>query len=979
VEFNDDLWFHSVGEVVDGNFQYRNSAYMAIAFDSTEFEGNIPSRTYLVKGRRIKVPSNFNPETGVYTGDWDGTFTTRYSNDPAWVLYDILTADDVLGPYIDPANLNRYDFQTISEYNNAQVDDGKGGTEKRYTFNGVINGDNNAFDIITNVASVMRCQVYWAGGGIHLVQDKPAEIKALAVRSNVIDGNYDYGNQVEQDQLSSSVAVYWRNEDDNWQSVAEVVEDTDLLEKTNLNPASYRWPGITSRGQARRLAKFLLEDQDKDGLTYIAGLDHNAVQPGDIILQHDSDFTTVDYSGRLTEPRGVARTDRIIAQKTYNTNEIPANSTISVIVNGKVETRTISRYNLTSFNETRIFLTTGFSQQPQHCCPYIIETPSLKHRRWWVESVRQNNSQYQIRCREYDSTRYSRIEENLDFEDYEYSDTPSGPLSAPSNLNIIESNPEGIPTVLINWQNTDTRVKQYEIDIQGVDKVIRDTVSNTEYEISNVVSGDYVIRIRSIDSVGRYSIWVTSNQTFTGDSPVLSTPSVTVSTDSNTLSTILSWQDVDDSLPVYYDIYYGTTQIFDDADIIATTQDLQYIVTKSGYYYIVARYRESVSPNSSNHITVSDFPKVSKNIFSSNLVSEFNNAVSNASQAVTNVSTLSNTVDNVESNVSILQGAFTNSDGDQARLIFNAATANASSFLSIGAQNSSGNSYSNVGIGADSVSIYNPSGNSYVPVLTVENNAVQISGTLASNGQISLGSSSSGTWPLALQQRQYSVQDGSNINYGTIFPSTVTVDHTIIPQTLELGEARNFILSTTGNASGFTASLKRRKDGVPVRRVDSTIASSPSGVNIQIRKGHSDLAHNQIYTFIMRGTIALTYAGTPGVVGPNDYTGSGSLTFHFHGGGSTWSNGGATTFDGNSLGVNARHTSGTQTYQFEHHHPVTWAHSIRLDKTQGSFGISWSGGQVTVTDFDVEYYTASPDITETAPGNAVVIVSPRFT
>lgn len=287
------------------NLSYLNYPHCAIVGVKANAANisKIPTRSYLVDGLIIKIPSNYDPETNTYSDPWDGTFKMAVSSNPAWILYALLTNERWgLGNFIKPEQVNKARLYEIGRYCDELVDDGYGNKEKRFTINTQIQERSDAYRLISDITAVFRGMAYWAGGTVDFTCDKPTDPTMLYSAANVINGVFTYQGSSRNDR-HSVVLVTWNDPEQNYNKVVEYVEDAELLAKYGVRQYEVTLFGCTSRAQAIRAGKWILytESFESDMITFSVGLDSALVVPGDIIKIQDPSYAGKRMGGRLVE------------------------------------------------------------------------------------------------------------------------------------------------------------------------------------------------------------------------------------------------------------------------------------------------------------------------------------------------------------------------------------------------------------------------------------------------------------------------------------------------------------------------------------------------------------------------------------------------------------------------------------------------------------------------------------------------------
>lgn len=501
-----DIYFSTYTKIIDAKLIYPDSALIGITFDAELFGQDVPNRAYEFKGLKINIPSNYDPITREYTGIWDGTFTLAWSNNPAWVLYDLLTNIRYgLGQSIDPEQVSKFNLYDIGVYCDELVDDGFGGTEPRFTFNAVINTQREAYEVINAIASAFRGMVFWQTGTISVVQDGPTEPTKLVNTTNVINGRFDYSGTALKARHTAAL-VTWNDPNDSYKAAIEVVQDADLIDRFGWRQVDTVAFGCTSRGQAHRFGKWILDSEqyETETVSYQASLDHADVRPGDIVLVLDPFYAGVRNAGRIITPG----TTSIVIDEAIT---IEAGETYSVFItlpDGSLEERTLT--NVVG-SPTTLTWTSALSDTPLTGATWVITASNVEPRKFRVLNVRETEKHiYEITALFYDENKYARVESNVVLESPDYSALPQGALKAPTDLQITEylfqAGPSVKSAVTLSWDAArDARVGYYEIEFKGPsDSAFRyhTPVSGTSVDFLDTIDGTWQFRIRAADRLG---------------------------------------------------------------------------------------------------------------------------------------------------------------------------------------------------------------------------------------------------------------------------------------------------------------------------------------------------------------------------------------------------------------------------------------------------------------------------------------------
>ncbi|HDJ1984846.1 TPA: host specificity protein J, partial [Salmonella enterica subsp. enterica serovar Concord] len=296
-----DTWVDSIGEIVDTPMNYPNSALVGLKVNSEQFGSSMPSRSYLVRGLKIRVPSNYNEKTNTYEGIWDGTFKLLSSSNPAWILFDVLTnARYGLGQFVSESMIDLGQLYQIGRYCDEEIDDGFGGKEKRFAINTQITSRQDAYRLIQDIAGAFRGMVFWAGGMVNVMQDSPSDPVMMFTNANVKDGLFSYKGSARKDRPSVALVTY-NNKEDGYKQNIEYVEDQEAMRRYGERKTEVVAFGCTSRGQAHRVGLWLLYTarMESDVITFTAGLDASFLMPGETVLIQNKYRAGKRNSGRI--------------------------------------------------------------------------------------------------------------------------------------------------------------------------------------------------------------------------------------------------------------------------------------------------------------------------------------------------------------------------------------------------------------------------------------------------------------------------------------------------------------------------------------------------------------------------------------------------------------------------------------------------------------------------------------------------------
>lgn len=725
---NKTTW-DSYSAIYYDKLRYPYSALVGTSLNAKQF-ARIPQRAYHIKGMKIAVPSNYNPETRTYdngphvsfaggggTGGsakstivdgkvtaitilnagrdyttapriyitgcmgtsasatctvsegkitsititnqgsgytseiWDGTFKTeyrevlttegivedkefvykQYSNNPAWVLFDLLTNNryglgDYLGARNTPMyighpdfgntiNLGGYAVDIYSLYNVAQYcdesiptgyvgEDGTRGTEPRFTCNLYLQTQEEAFTVINNIASIFRGMLYWSGGELVTIQDKPEPMIALFTNANVIEGKFEYAG-VGIKGRHTIAQVTWNDPKNLYKQNIEYVESKDAIARFGYIPTNVVAMGCTSRSQAHRVGSWLLytEQTESDTITFKTGLDGTLVYPGAIVGVRDRHRTGVRLGGRIA-----STTENTITFDAPVEFDAAKGYTLVYITPDGISSPDYEIVN-PGVSASTVTLATNFAVEPISGAIWAISVSDLSIETWRIVSISEEQSILTISAIRHNPEKYSLVESNMDTFDIPiqtYLSTEK--VGEVSNPQIQESlyivGPKQIGTrLLLSW-DISGQVSYYKVkyrinnSITEAGQWIERTVSSNSIEITeNIAENTYDFEIRAYNTLGYSSPVTTLTYTVLGKTA----PPNNVS---NFLANIedkyikLTWNSIIDlDLDQYevrysaveHDLWENCTQVYLGAETSTLLLAQNYATGLPSYFYIRAK------------------------------------------------------------------------------------------------------------------------------------------------------------------------------------------------------------------------------------------------------------------------------------------------------------------------------------------------------------------------------------------------------
>lgn len=305
---NNTIW-SSYTEIIDTEFTYPNTALMGVKFDS-EYFSNIPTRTYDLLGLKVKVPSNYDTRTRQYTGMWDGTFKIDWTDNPAWVLYDVVTNKRYgLGGRLGEFGADKWALYQVAQYCDQLVPDGFGGQEPRFTCNVWLTEQRSAYQVINDICSIFRAMPVWNGQQLTVVMDRPADPVWTYTNANVDESGFSYTFSARKSR-HNAIQVEYADKENSYEKAIEYVSDDESIRKNGLNVKKITAFGCTSRGQAHRTALWLLQTEklETKTVTFTVGAEGLMHIPGDIIKVADTHYAGTNIGGRVLAINGTTVT-----------------------------------------------------------------------------------------------------------------------------------------------------------------------------------------------------------------------------------------------------------------------------------------------------------------------------------------------------------------------------------------------------------------------------------------------------------------------------------------------------------------------------------------------------------------------------------------------------------------------------------------------------------------------------------------------
>ena len=514
-KIGDTMTLQSFTEVIDAKLRYPNTALLYIEFDSSQFNGSIPQISCEPRGRVIRVPDNYDPDTRTYSGTWQGAFKWAWTDNPAWIFYDLVITDRFgLGNRLSAANIDKWTLYQVSQYCDQPVPDGKGGsgTEPRYTCNVYVQDRNDAYTVLRDFAAIFRGMTYWGGDQIVALADMPRDVDYAYTRANVIDGRFTYSSSTTKTRYTTAL-VSWSDPGNAYADAMEPVFEQPLVARYGFNQLEMTAIGCTRQSEANRKGRWGILTNNKDRVvSFDVGLDGNIPQPGYIIAVSDELLSGKVMGGRISAVNGrVIKLDRVA-------DAAAGDRLILNLPSGASQSRTIQ-----AINGESVTVTTAYSETPQAEAVWVVESDELYAQQYRVVSVSDNNDgTFSITGAWHDPDKYARIDTGAIIDQRPVSVIPPGNQSPPANIvissfSVVQQN-ISVETMRVSWDQAQNAIA-YEAQWRRNDGnwVNVPRSSTTSFDVPGIYAGRYLVRVRAINASEISSGWGYSEEkTLTG-------------------------------------------------------------------------------------------------------------------------------------------------------------------------------------------------------------------------------------------------------------------------------------------------------------------------------------------------------------------------------------------------------------------------------------------------------------------------------
>ncbi|MBF3227979.1 host specificity protein J, partial [Pseudomonas aeruginosa] len=494
-------------EVIDAKLRYPNTALLYVEFSAEQFS-NIPAVTVDCRGRKVQVPSNYDPETRAYLGIWDGTMKQAWTDNPVWHTYDIVTNDRFgVGKRIKAWMVDRWEMYRISQYCDQLVPDGKGGQEPRHTCNLNLQSRAGAWELLRDLTAIYRGMAYWAQGQLKIQADIPraTDVDFAYTRANVIDGRFSYGSASERTRYSRALVSY-DNPANNYDTDVAAATDKRLQRRYGDNPVEVAAIGCTRESEAQRRGKWaiLTNSQDRT-ITFRTGMDGAIPLPGWVIPVADALLAGREIGGRISAVAGrVITLDR-------DTQAKSGDRLFLNLPSGKAEARTVQ-----SVAGRTVTVTTAYSETPLPELVWTLDADDLAVPLYRVMKVSQpERGVFEITALQYEPGKFSAIDTGAKLESRPISVIPITTVAPPASVTLTShyqfDQGLAVSTMTIAWPAVEGAVA-YDVEWKkdSGNWIRLPRAGTTSVDVTGIYAGGYLARVRAVSAFDITSVWKSS-------------------------------------------------------------------------------------------------------------------------------------------------------------------------------------------------------------------------------------------------------------------------------------------------------------------------------------------------------------------------------------------------------------------------------------------------------------------------------------
>ncbi|HHN5910370.1 TPA: phage tail protein [Enterobacter hormaechei] len=509
----------AITEVIDARLRYPHTALLYVSFNAKSFN-NIPKVSCKPKGRIIRIPSNYDPIARTYSGTWDGTFKWGWTNNPAWIWFDVLTEPRFgLGRRVTAQMLDKWELYRIAQRCDQKVPDGKGGdgTEPRFMFDVYIQSQADAWQVIKDIAAGFNGMTFWGNNMFNVVSDMPADTSKLQIltRASVV-GKPVYSSGSEKTRFSSAL-INFSDPDNHYQDRTTAVMFPDLVKQFKFKQTQITAIGCTRESEAQRRGGWAVYSNSLDRIiTLQTGLDGYVYVPGTVFAFADERLSGRVYGGRITGYNAglkAVTTDR-------GTSAVAGDTLMIRIQGGTVESRVIQ-----AVNGTQLVVATPFTAEPLPNAVFVIDAGQLRLQYFRVTNLRFDDEEntFTITGAEYNASKYDAVDNNARLDTPPISLIPTGLVNQPTNIVVASYDAvrqgQRVTTLTASWDAPVDKNGKPQADViayrvqwkRGDNEWVNVPETGLRnIEVPGIFAGDYLVRVRAINSGGASSLWATS-------------------------------------------------------------------------------------------------------------------------------------------------------------------------------------------------------------------------------------------------------------------------------------------------------------------------------------------------------------------------------------------------------------------------------------------------------------------------------------
>ncbi|EPZ8969044.1 host specificity protein J [Enterobacter hormaechei] len=509
----------AITEVIDARLRYPHTALLYVSFNAKSFN-NIPKVSCKPKGRIIRIPSNYDPIARTYSGTWDGTFKWGWTNNPAWIWFDVLTEPRFgLGRRVTAQMLDKWELYRIAQRCDQKVPDGKGGdgTEPRFMFDVYIQSQADAWQVIKDIAAGFNGMTFWGNNMFNVVSDMPADTSKLQIltRASVV-GKPVYSSGSEKTRFSSAL-INFSDPDNHYQDRTTAVMFPDLVKQFKFKQTQITAIGCTRESEAQRRGGWAVYSNSLDRIiTLQTGLDGYVYVPGTVFAFADERLSGRVYGGRITGYNAglkAVTTDR-------GTSAVAGDTLMIRTQGGTVESRVIQ-----AVNGTQLVVATPFTAAPLPNAVFVIDAGQLRLQYFRVTNLRFDDEEntFTITGAEYNASKYDAVDNNARLDTPPISLIPTGLVNQPTNIVVASYDAvrqgQRVATLTASWGAPVDKNGKPQADViayrvqwkRGDNEWVNVPETGLRnIEVPGIFEGDYLVRVRAINSGGASSLWATS-------------------------------------------------------------------------------------------------------------------------------------------------------------------------------------------------------------------------------------------------------------------------------------------------------------------------------------------------------------------------------------------------------------------------------------------------------------------------------------